>query len=83
MNECHGKILSVRTDLTSLDWNLLRTFYVIVEAKNLTRAAAQLQISQPSVSAALQRLEKSLGCRLVVRASRRFELTRYGVSVVI
>ena len=61
-----------------LDWNLLRTFFIIVEERSLTRAADRLNMRQPSVSAALQRLEAALGCSLVVRASRRFELTRYG-----
>jgi len=65
-------------DVNRLDWNLLRTFFVIVEERSLTRAAARLQISQPSVSSALQRLENAVGLRLVVRASRRFELTRHG-----
>lgn len=68
----------MKLDLDSLDWNLLRTFFIIVEERSLTRAAARLQLSQPSVSAALQRLENTLGVRLIVRASRRFEVTRHG-----
>lgn len=64
--------------LTNLDLNLLRTFFVIVEERGLTRASESLQISQPSVSAALQRLETALGCQLIIRASRRFELTHHG-----
>ncbi|WP_292962974.1 LysR family transcriptional regulator [Novosphingobium sp. UBA1939] len=68
----------MKSDLRALDWNLLRTFFVIIEERSLTRAAVRLQISQPSVTAALQRLEITLGLRLIVRASRRFELTRHG-----
>lgn len=68
----------MQPDIKNLDWNLLRTFYVIVEERSFTRAAAQLEISQPSVSAALQRLEAALELRLIVRANRRFELTRHG-----
>ncbi|OZI45832.1 hypothetical protein CAL25_21670 [Bordetella genomosp. 5] len=64
--------------LNSLDWNLLRTFFVIVEARSLTQAAHELGIRQPSVTQALKRLEESLGCTLIVRGSRRFELTRHG-----
>ncbi|MGI6853684.1 LysR family transcriptional regulator [Mesorhizobium sp. 1B3] len=68
----------MKLDHNTLDWNLLRTFFIIVEERSLTRAAQRLQISQPSVSAALQRLENSLDRRLIVRASRRFEVTRHG-----
>lgn len=68
----------MKLDLNTLDWNLLRTFFIIVEERSLTRAALRLEISQPSVSAALQRLENTLGLRLIVRASRRFEVTEHG-----
>jgi len=69
---------AMESPLDSLDWNLLRTFFVIVEARSLTQAARELGIRQPSVTQALKRLEDSLGCTLIVRGSRRFELTRYG-----
>lgn len=64
--------------LSNLDLNLLRTFFVIVEERSLTLASVRLQVSQPSVSAALQRLETTLDCQLIIRASRRFDLTRHG-----
>lgn len=62
-----------------LDWNLLRTFVVIAEAKGITRAAERLNLKQPSVSNALKRLEDSVGRRLVERDATRFELTDVGV----
>lgn len=61
-----------------LDWNLLRTFVVIAEAKGITRAAERLKLKQPSVSNALKRLEESVGRRLVERDATRFELTDIG-----
>ncbi|MDP3898712.1 MAG: LysR family transcriptional regulator [Mesorhizobium sp.] len=61
-----------------LDWNLLRTFVVIAEAKGITRAADRLKLKQPSVSNALKRLEDSVGRRLVDRDATRFELTDLG-----
>ena len=64
-----------------LNWNLLRTFCVIAEEKSITRASLRLQISQPSVSSALQKLENQLGCQLVFRDSRHFELTLRGNKV--
>ena len=62
----------------NLDWNLLRTFMVIAEKQGITAAANVLGLKQPTVSAALQRLEASLGAKLVARGPRQFELTTAG-----
>lgn len=61
-----------------LDWNLLRTFLVIAEERNLTRAAQRLFLCQPTISGALRRLEERLGCRLIARGAGHFELTQTG-----
>jgi DNA-binding transcriptional LysR family regulator len=61
-----------------LDWNLLRTFAVLVEAGSVTRAAQRLGLQQPTVSSALKRLEERLGKRLIDRKPGRFELTEAG-----
>jgi DNA-binding transcriptional LysR family regulator len=62
-----------------LDWNLLRTFLVIVEEGGITAAANRLRLKQPTVSNALRRLEDRLGKRLVMRAPGRFEVTPAGL----
>jgi DNA-binding transcriptional LysR family regulator len=62
----------------TLDWNLLRTFVVIVQERGLTAAAARLNLKQPSVSNALKRLELALGLKLVERGPRTFRLTARG-----
>ncbi|OCP21367.1 MULTISPECIES: LysR family transcriptional regulator [unclassified Ensifer] len=62
----------------NLNWNLLRTFLVIVEERSITKAADKLLVRQPSVTAALQKLEETLGCQLIQRDSRRFILTNHG-----
>jgi DNA-binding transcriptional LysR family regulator len=62
----------------SLDWNLLRTFLVIVQEQSLTAAAARLKLKQPSVSNALKRLERTLGVQLIERGPRTFRLTARG-----
>ncbi|MAU46383.1 MAG: LysR family transcriptional regulator [Rhodobacteraceae bacterium] len=67
--------------LTELNWNLLRTFHVIAEEQSLTRAAQRLGVSQPSVTNALRKLEEQLGCQLVFRDSRHFELTLRGTKI--
>lgn len=64
--------------VTNLDWNLLRTFVVLVEEGSITRAAARLLRGQPAVSLALQRLEDGFGTRLVERGRGLFELTAAG-----
>lgn len=67
--------------IADLNWNLLRSFCVIAEEKGITRAAKRLNMSQPSVSLALQRLEEQLGCQLVFRGSRHFALTLRGEKI--
>lgn len=65
----------------NLDWNLLYTFHVIVQAGNLTRAAARLGRQQPAISLALRRLEGHLGAPLCSRTSNRFALTPEGMLI--
>jgi len=64
-----------------LDWNLLRTFVVIAEAPSITAAAERLRLKQPTVSAALARLESRLGKRLVDRKPGTFRLTPTGEAL--
>ncbi|HEV7372558.1 LysR family transcriptional regulator, partial [Arenibaculum sp.] len=48
-----------------LDWNLLRTFMMIVQEGGMTAAASRLFVTQPAVSLALKRLEAKLGRQLI------------------
>ncbi len=43
------------------DWNLLRSFVAVVETGSLSQAAAQLEITQPSISRHMRELERLLG----------------------
>ncbi|HET7411282.1 MAG TPA: LysR family transcriptional regulator [Pararhizobium sp.] len=61
-----------------LDWNLLRTFLVIVEEEGITAAANRLRLKQPTVSNALRRLEDRLQKRLIERGPGRFAVTPAG-----
>lgn len=61
-----------------LDWNLLRTFMVIVQEQGVTRAAGRLGLTQPAVSQALKRLEDQLGRCLIERGQGRFRVTEAG-----
>ena len=62
----------------NLDWNLLRTFVVLVEEGSITAAANRLLLQQPAVSMALKRLEQTTGHRLIDRRPGRFEVTEAG-----
>ncbi|KAA0914839.1 LysR family transcriptional regulator [Aquicoccus porphyridii] len=62
----------------NLDWNLLRSFIVIVEEGSITRAAHRLLRGQPAISLALQRLEQEFGTRLIDRGRGHFALTAAG-----
>ena len=61
-----------------LDWNLLRTYMVIVQEGSITAAANRLSQTQPSISNALKRLEERLERKLIHRGPGRFELTKPG-----
>jgi DNA-binding transcriptional LysR family regulator len=64
---------------TSADrFELMETFVRIVEAGNLSAAAAQLGTTQPTVSRRLQALERSLGVRLLRRSTHSMTLTEDG-----
>jgi DNA-binding transcriptional LysR family regulator len=57
---------------------LMETFVRIVDAGNLSAAAAQLGTTQPTVSRRLQTLERSLGVRLLRRSTHSMTLTEDG-----
>jgi len=62
----------------NLDWNLLRTFMVIVEQRGVTRAADVLGLKQPTISSALKRLEEAVGHKLIRRKPNEFVVTPAG-----
>jgi DNA-binding transcriptional LysR family regulator len=64
--------------MRELDWNLLRTFVVLAQSGSVTEAAGKLRLTQPSVSAALKRLEERVGKRLIERGPGQFRLTEAG-----
>ena len=65
----------------NLDWNLLRTFMVVVEQRGISKAADFLGLKQPTVSAALKRLEQTTGKTLIIRKPNEFTITRSGQAL--
>jgi len=62
----------------NLDWNLLRTFMVVVEQRGISKAATFLGLKQPTISSALKRLEQATGKTLIIRKPNEFTVTRSG-----
>ncbi|MDQ8038200.1 MAG: LysR family transcriptional regulator [Pedobacter sp.] len=58
----------MKLNLRSIDLNLLPVFTAVVEEGQLSRAAERLGMSQPAVSAALQRLRLSVDDALFIRS---------------
>jgi DNA-binding transcriptional LysR family regulator len=64
--------------ILTLNWNLLRTFMVIVQEGSVTGAAVRLNRKQPTISNALSRLEKQLDKHLIERRPGQFRVTTAG-----
>jgi len=65
-----------------VDWNLMRTFVDIVRAGGIGAAARQLNRQQPSISAALKRLEEHVGTTLLHRSASGVEVTEAGKALL-
>src|SRR5579884_1373930 len=61
-----------------MDLAQLRLFAVVARRSSLTAAGEELGLSQPTVSRAVQRLERELGARLLHRRGRSVALTPAG-----
>ena len=61
-----------------IDRYLLRYFLAVVEHGNFSRAAARSNVSQPTLSVGIAKLERALGTALFHRTNQRVELTDAG-----
>lgn len=62
-----------------MDIRILRYFLTVAKEQNFTKAAEQLNITQPTLSRQLAALEEELGTALFVRGSRSITLTESGI----
>lgn len=58
--------------------SLYKVFYTVANAGNISKAAAELFISQPAISKSIRKLEQSLDVTLFSRNSRGVQLTEEG-----
>ena len=61
-----------------MDTRLLKYFESIARHKNITKAAQELHISQPSLSKQIKVFEQELGCKLFERTTREIALSEPG-----
>jgi DNA-binding transcriptional LysR family regulator len=66
-----------------VDWNLLRLFLEIVRAGGIGAAARRLNRQQPTISAALKRLEDYAGTQLLHRGPAGVEVTVAGRALLL
>jgi len=61
---------------TSLDY--YKSFYYVAKFKSISLAAKELELTQPSMSNTIKKLEEDLGCKLFERTRNGVELTHEG-----
>ena len=66
-----------KDQFSTLDLNLLRTFIILHQERNMRRAAERLFVSQPAVSKALQRLRDHFEDELFVKTHHGLRATEY------
>ena len=69
-------------DPQRVDWNLLKNFCLVADLGSLTRAAAVLDVSQPTLSRQIAELEAIIGATLFERQPRGLRLTEAGTSML-
>lgn len=64
-----------------MDFKQLQSFVTVVECGSFTKAAQQLFVSQPTVSAHIRALEEELNTALITRTTKHVEVTQSGKQV--
>ena len=68
-------------NLAGLDLNLLVSLDALLQQRSVTRAAAQMGLSQPALSASLARLRRHFGDELLTRVGNEYRLTPLAVQL--
>ena len=62
----------------NINFEYYKIFYVIAKNKNITKAASELNISQPAISRMLKTMEDQMNTKLFIRQSKGVILTQEG-----
>ncbi len=65
-----------------MDYDQLKTFLTVNEALNYSRAAEQLNVTQPTVTARIQNIETELDCKLFHKIGRTIMLSKEGENLI-
>jgi DNA-binding transcriptional LysR family regulator len=65
------------------DLRHIRAFLVLARARSFTRAAAELHMSQPTLTVQIQQLEAAVGIKLFDRNKRHVALTQAGRELMV
>lgn len=71
----------LQMNLRSVDLNLLVVLQALLEEQHVSKAADRLQMSQPAVSRALQRLRLTLDDPILVRTINGYDLSARAVNI--
>ena len=74
--------MAQRADFDNIDLYLIRVLHTLITEQSVSRAALQLQSSQPAVSAQLKRLRELTGDPLLVRAGNGMTPTTTALQLV-
>lgn len=66
-----------------IDRYQLRYFLAVADHGTFSRAAAQCNVSQPTLSVGIAKLERALGQPLFLRSSQRVQLTQAGANLLV
>lgn len=81
MHRIHGMDTVTHVNLANLDLNLLITLDALLEQRSVSKAADQIGLSQPAVSAQLARLRRHFGDELLARFGNQYRLTPLAVQL--
>ena len=62
-----------------MELRVLKYFLSVARNENISKAAEELHLTQPTLSRQLSELEEELGTKLFVRGKRRTTLTEEGI----
>src|SRR3546814_15319754 len=68
--------------VSMIDRYLLRYFLAVVDTGSFSKAAAQANVTQPTLSVGIGKLERLIGATLFHRTSQRVHLTEAGSRII-